>query len=233
MPKTPPKQGRRPSANGRKTSDHAVDGVEALGPRQRKILDFILSTVQDRGYPPSVREIAEAVGLASPSTVHAHLEALQRKGYLRKDATKPRAIQISYAPDMGPAGSTDGVRHVPLLGRIAAGAPIQAMEDVEDVLPLPASIVGEGTHFMLTVKGDSMHDAGIHDGDMVVIRKQDDASNGQIVAAMLDDEATVKTLVRQGNKTILRPENPAYAPIEVNAENSRILGKVVALLRSL
>jgi repressor LexA len=134
---------------------------------------------------------------------------------------------------MGPAESTDTVRHVPLLGRIAAGSPIQALEEVEDVLPLPASLVGEGTHFMLTVKGDSMHDAGIHDGDMVVIRKQDDATPGTIVAALLDDEATVKTLVRQGSKTILRAENPAYEPIEVTGENSRILGKVVALLRSL
>ena len=208
-------------------------GVDTLGPRQRKILDFILGTVQNRGYPPSVREIAEAVGLASPSTVHAHLEALQKKGYLKKDPTKPRAIQISYAPDMGPAMSSGGVRHVPLLGRIAAGPPIQALEEVEDVLPLPASIVGDGTFFMLRVKGDSMHDAGIHDGDMVVIRKQDDATPGSIVAAMIEDEATVKTLVRQGNRTILRPENPAYEPIEITGEDARILGKVVALLRSL
>jgi repressor LexA len=208
-------------------------GVDTLGPRQRKILDYILTTVQDRGYPPSVREIADAVGLASPSTVHAHLEALQKKGYLQKDATKPRAIKISYAPDMGPATSTGGVRHVPLLGRIAAGAPIQALEEVEDVLPLPASIVGDGTFFMLRVKGDSMHDAGIHDGDMVVIRKQDDATPGSIVAAMIEDEATVKTLVRQGGRTILRPENPAYEPIEITGEDARILGKVVALLRSL
>ena len=221
MPKRP-RSHARPDASS----------VDTLGPRQKKILDHILNTVQDRGYPPSVREIADAVGLASPSTVHAHLEALQRKGYLRKDATKPRAIQISYAPGMGPAESTDGVRHVPLLGRIAAGPPIQALEEVEDVLPLPASIVGDGTFFMLKVKGDSMHDAGIHDGDMVVIRKQDDANSGSIVAALLEDEATVKTLVRQGTKTILRPENPAYEPIEVNGD-SRILGKVVALLRSL
>jgi repressor LexA len=225
----------RPTSRTVAAKDIARDmgGVEALGPRQKRILDFILSTVQGRGYPPSVREIADAVGLASPSTVHAHLEALQKKGYLTKDATKPRAISISYAPDMGPAESTDDVRHVPLLGRIAAGAPIQALEEIEDVLPLPASIVGEGVHFMLTVKGDSMIDAGIHDGDMVVIRKQDDATNGSIVAALLEDEATVKTLVRQGNKTILRAENPAFAPIEVTGENSRILGKVVALLRSL
>ena len=208
-------------------------GVEALGPRQKRILEFILSTVEARGYPPSVREIAEAVGLASPSTVHAHLEALQSKGYIRKDPTKPRAIEISYAPGMGPSVSRQGVRLVPLVGRIAAGAPVQAIEEIEDVLPLPASIVGEGTFFMLRVKGDSMTGAGIQDGDLVVIRKQDDANAGEIVAALLEDEATIKTLIRDGGKTLLRAENPAYAPIEVTTENGRILGKVVALLRSL
>jgi repressor LexA len=206
--------------------------IEALGPRQKKILDFILDTVEERGYPPSVREIADAVGLASPSTVHAHLEALQKKGYINKDATKPRAIEISYAPGVGPSESRSGVRHVPLVGRIAAGSPIQAIEEIEEVMPLPASIVGDGTFFMLKVKGDSMLDAGILDGDFVVIRKQDDATAGSIVAALLEDEATVKTLVRQGNKTILRPENPAFEPIEVTGDG-RILGKVVALLRSM
>lgn len=219
----------------KRASSQDTGGVEALGPRQKKILDFILTTVEARGYPPSVREIAEAVGLASPSTVHAHLEALQKKGYIRKDPTKPRAIELSYAPDIGPAASSSGVKKVPLVGRIAAGAPTQALEEIEDVLPLPASIVGDGTLFMLKVKGDSMHDAGIHDGDLVVVRKQDTAQPGEIVAALLEDEATVKTLVRQGGATgrmILRPENAAYAPIEVTAD-TRILGRVVALLRSI
>ncbi len=210
-----------------------IAGVEALGPRQKRVLDFILSTVEERGYPPSVREIADAVGLASPSTVHAHLEALQKKGYIRKDATKPRAIAISYAPGMGPAESSSGVRHVPLVGRIAAGSPTQALETIEDVFPLPAAIVGDGEFFMLRVKGESMLEAGIHDGDYVVVRKQSDATPGSVVAALLEDEATVKTLVRQGGRTILKAENPAYPPIEVSSENSRILGKVVALLRSL
>jgi len=214
---------RRPIPSGNVTS---------LGPRQKKILDYILGTVEDRGYPPSVREIADAVGLASPSTVHAHLEALQRKGYIRKDATKPRAIEISYAPGVGPATSRDGIRHIPLVGRIAAGSPTQALEEIEDVLPMPASIVGDGTFFMLKVKGDSMHDAGIHDGDYVVIRKQDDATSGEIVAALLEDEATVKTLIRKDGRTILRPENPAFEPIEITGDG-RIMGKVVALLRSL
>ena len=207
-------------------------GVDTLGPRQKKVLEYILGTVEKRGYPPSVREIADAVGLASPSTVHAHLEALQKKGYIRKDATKPRAIEISYAPGMGPASSRSGVRHIPLVGRIAAGSPTQALEEIEDVMPLPASIVGDGTFFMLRVKGESMIDAGIHDGDYVVVRKQDDATPGSIVAALLEDEATIKTLVRQGSRTILRAENPAFEPIVVTGE-SRILGKVVALLRSL
>jgi repressor LexA len=207
--------------------------VQALGARQKRVLEFILSTVEDRGYPPSVREIAEAVGLASPSTVHAHLEALQDKGYIRKDPTKPRAIEISYAPGVGPSPSRSGVRHVPLVGSIAAGAPLQAVEDIEDVLPVPASMVGEGTFFMLRVKGESMTGAGINDGDLVVVRKQDDVTPGSIVAAMFDDEATVKTLVRTGGKTVLRAENPAYESIEVGTENGRILGKVVALLRSL
>jgi repressor LexA len=134
---------------------------------------------------------------------------------------------------MGPSASRQGVRLVPLVGRIAAGAPVQAIEEIEDVLPLPASIVGEGTFFMLRVKGDSMTGAGIQDGDLVVIRKQDDANQGEIVAALLEDEATIKTLIRDGGKTLLRAENPAYAPIEVTTENGRILGKVVALLRSL
>lgn len=206
---------------------HAHD----LGPRQKKILDYILSTIEDRGYPPSVREIADAVGLTSPSTVHAHLEALQRKGYLTKDATKPRAIEMHYAPDVGPFGKRSGVRHVPLVGRIAAGSPTLALEEVEDVLPLPASVIGEGSFFMLRVRGDSMIEAGIHEGDFVVVRKQEDAVPGEIVVALLDDEATVKTLVRQSGKVFLRPENRTMQPIPVTGE-ARILGKVVALLRS-
>ena len=205
--------------------------VHDLGPRQKKILDYILSEIEGRGYPPSVREIAEAVGLASPSTVHAHLEALQRKGYLRRDPTKPRAIEIQYAPEVGPVARRTAVKHVPLVGRIAAGSPNQALEEVEDVLPLPATITGDGTLFMLRVKGDSMIDAGIRDGDLVVIRRQEDASNGEIVAALLEDEATIKTLVRENGRTVLRPENTSMQPIEVRSDG-QILGKVVALVRS-
>ena len=202
-----------------------------LGPRQQRILDFILSTVAERGYPPSVREIAEAVGLTSPSTVHAHLEALQKKGYLRKDATKPRAIAIHYAPDVGRFDSPAAIRFVPLVGRVAAGAPALAQENVEEVLPLPQSMLGEGTFFALRVRGESMIEAGIHDGDLVVVRKQEDATPGDVVVAMLDDEATVKTLARQGGKTVLRPENASMSPIPVTPDTA-IVGKVVALLRS-
>lgn len=205
--------------------------VDDLGPRQRKILEYLLSTIEDRGYPPSVREIGSAVGLASPSTVHTHLAALERKGYLRRDPTKPRAIEVRYAPEVGPVSRRSGVRHVPLVGRIAAGSPTHAVEEVEDVLPLPASLVGEGTCFVLRIRGDSMIGAGINDGDLVVVRKQERAETGDVVAALLEDEATAKTLIRQDGRIILRPENPALQPIELNDE-SRILGKVVALLRS-
>lgn len=206
--------------------------VHELGPRQKKILEFLLSEIEDRGYPPSVREIADAVGLKSPSTVHAHLEALEKKGYISKDKTKPRAIEIHYARDVGPVARRSAVRHVPLVGRIAAGSPTQALEEVEDVLPLPAEFVGEGSHFMLRVKGDSMIGIGIHDGDSVVVRKQDHADPGDVVAALLSDEATVKTFVKDGARTYLRPENPDLDPIEITPE-TRVLGKVVTLLRSL
>lgn len=206
-------------------------GVDALGPRQKKILDHILDTVEKRGYPPSVRELADAVGLKSPSTVHAHLKALERKGYISKDATKPRAIEVHYAPEMGPVPQRTGVRHVPLVGRIAAGSPSAALEDVEDVLPLPATFVGDGTFFMLRVRGDSMIDAGIREGDYVVVRKQENAEHGDIVAALLEDEATVKTFARDNGRTVLRPENVRLTPIEITPQTT-ILGKVVALLRS-
>ncbi|HVL80018.1 MAG TPA: transcriptional repressor LexA [Actinomycetota bacterium] len=205
--------------------------VEDLGPRQRKILDFILGAIEERGYPPSVREIAEAVGLASPSTVHAHLEALQRKGYLRRDPTKPRAIAVHYAPEVGPVESKSGVRHVPLVGRVAAGGPALAVEEVEDVLAVPASLVGDGTLFMLRVQGESMTGAGIQPGDMVVVRKQDDATSGDVVVALIEDEATCKTYVLHDGRPLLRAENPAYDDVVVTPE-TRIVGKVVALLRS-
>jgi repressor LexA len=200
-----------------------------LTPRQRRILDFIHSTVRERGYPPTVREIGQAVGLTSSSSVHAQLENLERLGALRKDPTKPRAITTSEP-------KLDGVI-VPLVGRIAAGAPVLATEDVEEYLTVPVGFASEGaTHFALHVAGDSMIGAGIFDGDVVVVRQQDQVDDGDIVAALLpgpaEDEATVKRLRREkGGRVMLVPENPALEPFEMT--EGRLLGKVVSVLRKL
>jgi repressor LexA len=206
--------------------------MDNLTDRQRRILDYISQTVDDRGYPPSVREIGDAVGLHSPSSVHAQLSTLAEKGLLAKDPTKPRAIRVHQAPAKGRTASrparTDVVE-VPLVGRIAAGAPILAEESVEETMPLPRDLVGSGTLFALTVRGDSMIDAGIFDGDTVIVRQQQVAEDGEIVAALIDDEATVKRLSRKGGKIRLIAENPEYEPLE--PENMSVLGKVVAVLR--
>jgi repressor LexA len=204
--------------------------VSDITARQQRILDVIADTVRERGYPPTVREIGEAVGLTSSSSVHAQLANLERKGLLRKDPTKPRAMALA----------SDGPRAegatVPLLGRIAAGAPIMATEHVEDYLSVPATFATDGAeHFALRVAGDSMIGAGILDGDMVVIRSQETARDGDIVAALLpgpaEDEATVKRLRHDGPRVMLLPENPALQPIEML--DGRIMGKVVAVLRKL
>jgi repressor LexA len=204
--------------------------MDNLTDRQRRILEYIAQTVEDRGYPPSVREIGDAVGLHSPSSVHAQLSTLAQKGLLAKDPTKPRAIRVHREPQRGraKAARTDVVE-VPLVGRIAAGGPILAQESVEETMPLPRDLVGSGTLFALTVKGDSMVDAGIMDGDTVIVRQQQTAEDGEIVAALIDDEATVKRLSRKGGKVRLIAENPSYEPIE--PENVSVLGKVVAVLR--
>lgn len=202
-----------------------------ISDRQRQILDLIMQTVAARGYPPSVREIGEAVGLSSPSTVHSHLSALVEQGYLRRDATKPRAIEVV---DDGRDGDLRraAVRDVPLVGSIAAGSPILAEEDIEEIFPLPTAFVGTDPVFMLRVKGDSMIDAGILDGDMVVVRRTSDARDYEIVAALVDgEEATVKRFRREGDKVLLISENPAYEPM-VFTEGVEILGKVVAVLRT-
>ncbi|NNJ48709.1 MAG: transcriptional repressor LexA [Acidimicrobiia bacterium] len=197
-----------------------------ISTRQQEILDYIRDTVADRGYPPSVREIGEAVGLSSPSTVHSHLSTLEATGHLRRDPTKPRAIEIL---DEEPSN----VRNVPLVGRIAAGSPILAEEDIEDVIPLPVDLVGDGPIFMLRVKGESMIDAGILDGDYVVIHRQPDALDGEIVAALIDgEEATVKRLQRREGAVILHSENPAFEPM-VFTEGVELIGKVVAVLRGI
>lgn len=210
--------------------------------RQRKVLLVIRNSVESRGYPPSLREIGQAVGLTSPSSVAHQLGALERKGYLRRDPNRPRALEIVALPDNFPGvpsesghdetGSGDqrpAATYVPLLGRIAAGVPITADELVEDVFPLPKQIVGEGDLFLLKVSGDSMVDAAICDGDWVVVRQQPTADNGDIVAAMIDGEATVKTFQRKAGRVLLIPHNAAYEPID--GRDASILGKVTAVLR--
>ena len=210
--------------------------VEGLTDRQRQNLAYIAETVTERGYPPSVREICDALGLASSSTVHSHLQALQRKGYLTIDPTKPRAIELHFAPDTGLAADRRPARSVPLLGRIAAGAPIMAEEHVEDIYPMPADLVGDGNIFMLEVKGDSMIYMGIFDGDFVIVRQQPTAHSGQIVAAMVPSEyvdapeATVKTIRHRGSAIMLEPANSAMDPFEAPA-GTEILGKVVGVFR--
>ena len=206
-----------------------------LTPRQRAILSTIRESVEQRGYPPSVREIGEGVGLTSSSSVAHQLATLERMGYLRRDPNRPRALVVAD-PHVGPARSdapTDVHRpeaaDVQVVGRIAAGGPILAEQDVEAVFPLPRDLVGDGQLFMLKVVGDSMVDAAICDGDWVVVRQQETADNGDIVAALLDDEATVKTFKRRDGHVWLMPHNPAYAPIL--GDQAQIMGKVVSVLR--
>jgi repressor LexA len=209
--------------------------------RQRKVLQVIRDSVQRRGYPPSMREIGEAVGLTSTSSVSYQLSTLQKRGYLRRDAGRPRTVEVrlpghpAVRPDSEPAEEaaldfpSQEAAFVPLLGRIAAGGPILAEEAIEDVFPLPKQLVGEGTLFLLKVVGDSMIDAAIADGDWVVVRQQPVAENGDIVAAMIDGEATVKTFKRSGDHVWLMPHNPAFTPIQ--GDEATILGRVVAVLR--
>jgi repressor LexA len=202
-----------------------------LTARQRQVLDFIRSEIHRRGFPPSVREIGEAVGLSSSSTVHSHLAALEAKGLIRRDPSKPRALEVLDYRDNDRGIDYDAVRAVPVVGQVAAGAPILAAENIEATLPLPASFAGEET-FILTVKGDSMIEAGILDGDFVVVRQQSTATNGDIVVAMIDDGATVKRFFREGDRIRLQPENAALDPIYADAHaDFAILGKVTALFR--
>jgi repressor LexA len=203
-----------------------------LTERQRQVLDFIDAEVRERGYPPSVREIGEAVGLSSPSTVHAHLAALQDKGYLRRDPSKPRAIEIALEPTTGAAIERRPVRHVPLVGDVAAGTGVLAAEQVEELVPMPADLTGEGDLFMLRVRGDSMIEVGILDDDYVVVRSQPDAENGDIVVAGIPgEEATVKTLLRKRGKVVLRPANETMEDLVYEPDEVQIYGKVVTLLR--
>ncbi len=213
-----------------------MESRQKLTGRQALVMEMIRSALAERGFPPTMREIGEAVGLQSPSSVKHQLDALERKGYIRRDPHLPRALEIvdddatptpiSFLGHEIPEGAV-----VPLVGRIAAGGPILAEQDVEDVFTLPRQLVGEGELFMLRVVGESMIDAAICDGDWVVVRRQATAENGEIVAALLDDEATVKTLQRRDGHVWLMPANPAYSPIL--GDQASVLGKVVSVLRSL
>ena len=203
-----------------------------LTPRQRQVLEFIDGEVRSRGYPPSVREIGEAIGLSSSSTVHAHLAALQDKGFLRRDPTKPRAIELHYESGSGQAIERRPVRHVPLVGDVAAGTGVLAAENIEESIPMPEDFTGAGQLFMLRVRGESMIDAGILDGDYVVVRQQPTAEPGEIIVAGIPgEEATVKTFLRQRGKVVLRPENPAMDDLVFEPADVEIYGKVVSLLR--
>lgn len=205
-----------------------------LTARQLQILEFIEQELRDRGYPPSVREIGEAVGLTSPSTVHSHLATLQKLGYLRRDPTKPRAMEVRYDPNSGAALERRPVRHVPLMGDVAAGTDVLAQENVEELLPLPADLTGDGELFMLRVRGDSMIEAGILDGDFVVVRSQQTADKGDIVVAGIPgDEATVKTYVPKGATVVLEPANPTLEPMVFDADEVNIYGRVVTVMRRL
>jgi repressor LexA len=222
---------------------------DGLTQRQRRVLEVIRDSIERRGYPPSVREIGEAVGLSSASSVAHQLSVLQRKGWLRRDPNRPRALDVRLPGEVpgdaatAPAQAQEGAvaaggsdeshapvpTYVPLVGRIAAGGPVLAEQAVEDVFPLPRELVGEGTLFMLKVTGDSMVEAAICDGDWVVVRQQPTAENGEIVAAMIDGEATVKTYKRRDGHVWLMPHNPAYEPIP--GDDATVLGRVVTVLR--
>ncbi|NGM81009.1 transcriptional repressor LexA [Paenibacillus sp. 7124] len=207
--------------------------MSKISSRQLAILEFIRNEVRSKGYPPSVREIGEAVGLASSSTVHGHLDRLEKKGLIRRDPTKPRAIELLGQEDSENVHQfVQTIARVPVVGKVTAGVPITATENIEDYFPLPTHYVGENKVFMLSVVGDSMVEAGIMNGDYVIVRQQQTADNGDIVVAMTeDDEATVKTFYKERDHIRLQPENPAYEPLRLNRVS--ILGKVIGLFRDI
>jgi repressor LexA len=207
--------------------------ASGLTPRQQRVLTVIRESLASRGYPPSMREIGEKVGLTSSSSVAHQLRTLEEKGYIRRDPNRPRALSVSTPEELVDETGINDARpspaYVPVVGRIAAGGPILAEERIEEVFPLPKELVGEGTLFLLEVVGDSMIDAAICSGDYVVVRQQPTAENGEIVAALIEGEATVKTLQRRNGETWLLPHNDAYEPID--GRNATILGKVTTVLR--
>ena len=225
--------GDRVSDTGTEPASVGEVRLEDLSSRQLEILKLIKATVANRGYPPSVREIGERLGLRSPSTVHSHLSALVKNGFIRRDPSKPRAIEVIGEAAGEPTVTSEPTRDVPLVGRIAAGSPILAEESIESVMPLPESLIGSGPVFMLEVRGDSMVESGILDGDYVVVRSQKDALAGEIVACLVDgDEATIKRLERKDGTVILHADNAAYDPM-VFTSGVEILGKVITVLRSI
>ena len=215
--------------------------MSQLTPKQQQIYDYILTFADEHGYPPSVREIGAAVGLASPSTVHMHLKVLEEHGLIRRDSKKPRTIEVvdkqaSSTDEQVPQASVSqdvdrNLISLPLVGRVAAGTPILAEQNVEETLTLPTSIVGDASSFILRVRGESMINAGIFDGDYIVVKEQHDAHNGEIVVALIDDTATVKTFYRERDRVRLQPENDSMDPIYV--DDPVILGRVTALIRSI
>nr|WP_245951221.1 transcriptional repressor LexA [Phytoactinopolyspora halophila] len=236
-------QGTARHASVHQFPDPTTGGRPILTPRQWRVLEVIRDSVDRRGYPPSMREIGEAAGLASPSSVSHQLSVLEEKGYIRRDPHRPRALEVLAPPRDDEHGETRAApvslvtddtpmpqpSYVPMVGRIAAGGPVLAEQAVEDVFPLPRELVGEGELFMLKVTGDSMVDAAICDGDWVVVRQQQVAENGEIVAAMIDGEATVKTYKQRDGEVWLLPHNDAYEPIP--GDDAAVLGRVVAVMR--
>jgi repressor LexA len=220
--------------NAGETLDERRPMATNLTKRQLQVLECIEATMRERGYPPSVREIGEAVGLTSPSSVHAQLSTLQKLGYLHRDPTKPRAIQVRFDPLSGATVDRRPSRYVPLVGDVAAGTDVLAEENIEETLPIAEDFTGDGDLFMLRVRGDSMIDVGIFDGDFVVVRSQPTAENGEIVVAGIPgDEATVKTFRRDGHTITLIPHNERLAPMEFSADEVTLYGRVVTVLRKL
>lgn len=211
---------------------------DKLSKRQAAIYDYICTYTKERGFPPSVREIGAAVGLASPSTVHMHLKVLQERGLIRRDSKKPRTIEVvtEDSVDETPLVSVkqdanSNLITLPLVGRVAAGTPILAEQNVEETITLPVSIVGDSSSFILRVRGQSMINAGIFDGDYVIVKEQHDAHDGEIVVALIDESATVKTFYREKDQIRLQPENDAMNPIYV--KDASIIGRVTGLIRSI
>lgn len=212
--------------------------LKELNEKEQKILDFINSEIAGRGYPPSVREICKAVGLKSTSTVHAYLEKLEKDGFIVKDATKPRALKVVGSKVQRPVYEHEGLIarrelvDIPIIGKVTAGQPILAVENIEDSFPLPVELVQNSDAYMLRIQGDSMVEAGILDKDLVLVKQQSTALNGDIVVALIDDEATVKTFYKEKSHVRLQPRNPNYDPIIVK-DNLQILGKVIGVFRTI